>query len=363
MQQRIRGAAVRLKGLSRSGTWPSGNPRLYLRRKGLPTVAMPDAPAHSPRFLAAYVAAHDGKEPVQKPRTGSIAAAVAAFIASDEYLSKAATTRAVWRRGLDDIRTHYGTATLADLAERHIRSDLSRLKPNPANQRLKIWRAACAWWAETGLHPGNPTKGIDKRKTAKTDGHTPWSTADVTAFRARWPIGTDQRLAFETLHWLGCRMGDAVALSEAMISPDGWITYRQQKTGGEVSVPLTAPAPAFAAPDGMLAQCLAVRRRHFMLITTAHGAARSGKAASQWFSAAARAAGLKDRTGHGLRKTRAEILANNGASAHQIGAWLGHESLTETQRYAAKYDRRKMLEGPDREREISNFGEKLENRA
>lgn len=107
MQQRIRGAAVRLKGLSRSGTWPSGNPRLYLRRKGLPTVAMPDAPAHSPRFLAAYVAAHDGKEPVQKPRTGSIAAAVAAFIASDEYLSKAATTRAVWRRGLDDIRTHY----------------------------------------------------------------------------------------------------------------------------------------------------------------------------------------------------------------------------------------------------------------
>jgi len=100
-----------------------------------------------------------------------------------------------------------------------------------------------------------------------------------------------------------------------------------------------------------------------MLITTAHGAARSGKAASQWFSAAARAAGLKDRTGHSLRKTRAEILANNGASAHQIGAWLGHESLTETQRYAAKYDRRNILEGPDQEREISNFGEKLEDGA
>lgn len=362
MRQPVRGTAVRLKGLSRSGTWPSGNPRLYLRRAGEKTVPMPDAPMHSPRFLAAYVAAQDGKDIVQKPRTGSIAAAVVSFLASDEYLGKAATTRAVWRRGLDDIRKRYGAALLSDLAEKHIRLDLARLKPNPANQRLKIWRAACAWWVDVGLCQSNPAKGIDKRKTAKTEGHTPWTAADVAKFRDHWPIGTDQRLAFEILHWTGCRMSDAVKLSDANMAPDGWLIYRQQKTGGWVAIPLTAPAPDFAEPDGMVEKCLAVRRRHFMLLTTAHGAPRSGKAASAWFSAAARAAGV-EKTAHGLRKTRAEILANNGASAHQIGAWLGHESLSETQRYAANYDRRKMLEGPDREQVISNFGEKLENGA
>lgn len=362
MRQPFRGTSVRLKGLSQSGFWPSGNPRLYLRRKGMPTVPMPDAKPESPRFLAAYLAAHDGKEQVQKARTGSIAAAVTAFLASDEYLSKAATTRAVWRRGLDDIRKRYGAGKLSDLAERHIRLDLARLKPNPANQRLKIWRAACAWWCETGLTQGNPAKGIDKRKTAKSDGHTPWTADDVAKFRARWPIGSDQRLAFEILHWFGCRMSDGVRLSEAMIGADGWITYRQQKTGGEVSIPLTAPAPAFAAPDGQILQCLAVRRRHFMLMTTAHGAPRSSKAASQWFSTAARAAGVQ-KTAHGLRKTRAEIMAVNGATAHQIGAWLGHETLSETQRYAAKSDRRKMLEGPEQEQQTSNKSEKLENGA
>lgn len=354
MRQPIRGTAVRLKGLSQSGTWPSGNPRLYLRRKGQKAVAMPDAHSGSPKFLAAYLAAQGEPVTATKSKTGTIAAAVTAFIASDEYLSKASTTRAVWRRGLDDIRTRYGTGMLADLADRHIRTDLARLKPNPANQRLQIWRAACGWWLESGLAKQNPTKGIDKRKTPKSDGHQPWTKDDVERFREHWPIGTDQRLALELLHWTGCRMSDAVALTEAMIDAEGWLNYRQQKTGGSVAVPIMAAAPDFAEPDGMITAALAVRRRHFMLMTTAHGAPRSPKAASQWFSAAAREAKVA-KTAHGLRKLRAEILANNGATAHQIGAWLGHESLSETQRYAAKADRRKMLAGPDRERIFPTF--------
>lgn len=357
MRQPVRG--IRLKGLSQSGTWPSGNPRLYLRRAGAKAVAMPDAPAHSPKFLAAYLAAYDGKPPVAKAVTGTIAAAVAAFIASDEYLSKAATTCAVWRRGLDDIRKRYGAGMLSDLFERHIRTDIARLKPNPANQRLQIWRSAFAWWVDAGLAASNQAKGIDKRKPPKSDGHQPWSRADVSAFRAKWAVGTDQRLAFELIFWTGCRVSDAVAFTEAQIGADGWLTYRQVKTGGEVAVPIYAPAPAWAEPNGSLAECLAIRRRHFMLMTTAQGAPRSAKAVSMWFGAAARQAGVT-KTAHGLRKLRAEIMAENGATTHQNAAWLGHESLSETQRYAAKADRKRILAGPEPERQISNSGAKLE---
>jgi integrase len=45
---------------------------------------------------------------------------------------------------------------------------------------------------------------------------------------------------------------------------------------------------------------------------------------------------------HGLRKARTRLIAEKGVSAHGIAAITGHRTLSEVQRYAAKYDRRKL---------------------
>lgn len=350
---------IRLKHLNPAGKWPSGNVRYYFRPKGQKGVALPDLPPDHPGFLAAYARAAGMKEPpLPKPGTGTIAAAVLAFLASDDFLARAATTRAQWRRGLDFIRKTYGHAMVKDLQARHIEADLSKLRPHPANNRLKVWRAACAWWKERGFIATDPTEGIKRRRIPKTKGHATWTAADVEAFRARWPVGTRERLALELLHWTGARMSDAVKLSEGMIGRDGWLTYTQGKTEGIAGCPVRCPAPAFADPAGQeaLLQALEARQdRHAVLMVTAHGAPRSVKAASQWFAAAARAAGIEGKTAHGLRKRRGVILAEGGATEKQIAAWLGHESLAMVQHYTRETDLKRTIAGTLAEQESSNF--------
>ncbi|ARO14454.1 Tyrosine recombinase [Ketogulonicigenium robustum] len=162
----------------------------------------------------------------------------------------------------------------------------------------------------------------------------------------------------ELLYWTGARMSDAVRISEGMVGRDGWLTFNQQKTGGEVSIPVMTPAPKFADPtdQALLIDALNARpQRHVVIMVTEHGKPRSIKGASTWFSEAASTAGLVGKTAHGLRKARASSLAENGATTHQIGAWTGHESLAEIDHYSRKAERRRILMGTSDERDSSNF--------
>ncbi len=42
-------------------------------------------------------------------------------------------------------------------------------------------------------------------------------------------------------------------------------------------------------------------------------------------------------------------LAEAGATAHQIAAWTGHESLSEVQRYSKAADRKRILSSTNQE--------------
>ncbi|MEP2394810.1 MAG: hypothetical protein ABJH94_22425, partial [Paracoccaceae bacterium] len=46
-----------------------------------------------------------------------------------------------------------------------------------------------------------------------------------------------------------------------------------------------------------------------------------------------------------LRRARAVILAENGWTPHQIGAWTGHESLAEVSHYTRDANKRSMVVG------------------
>ena len=247
---------------------------------------------------------------------------------------------------------------LCDLRADHIQKDLAELSPHPANNRLKVWRSACNWWLDQSLITLNPAAEVKRRKLPKSGGFVAWLETDIEAFRGFWPLESAERLAFELLHWTGARMGDAIALTEGMIGKDGWLTYTQAKTDNQVVLPFRAPAPEFAESEGqafLLSALDARPSRHAVFVVTIFGKPRSVKAASAWFAAAARAAGVTGKSAHGLRKRRAGLMAGNGATTNQIAAWLGHESLKMVEHYTKSADRKRMLAGTGREQKSSNF--------
>jgi integrase len=346
MRRHIRGG-VRLKHLNASGRFPSGNVRYYFRPPGQKGIPLPDAPKDSPEFLEAYAKAMKGQRPTD-PRApfaqGTIGAAIHAYKGSAGFLALATSTRENRRRALEDMQRSYGKARLADLQPKHIRQDLASRKPNPANNRLKVWRALGRFWVDSGMIDRDPARDVRKRAAAPTQGFKPWTREDVETFRAYWPYDTQQRLAFELLHRTCAAIGDACRLGPGMVK-DGWLTYRRQKSGSEAVIPMTQNAPDWFEPDHHLDACLGHWSLALTYIRTARGTPKSHKSAAQWFSKACTAAGLPDLSAHGIRKHRAAVFRENGATEDQRMAILGHETTAEAQNYSRSADLKKVIEG------------------
>ncbi|MEY8827664.1 tyrosine-type recombinase/integrase [Sedimentitalea sp. XS_ASV28] len=334
--------------MNQSDFFPSGNQRWYYRPKGETGIAMPDAPKDSPEFLAAYIEAA-GEKPQAKPKTfkaGTLGAGVTAYLGSCAFQALAPSTRERWRTRCDDIRRRYGAAPLNKVSAKNIKRDLANYDGHAANNRLKVWRSLFRYWDEMGDVDVNVALMVAKRKTAKTEGFTPWTRNDFDLFRAHWAIGTPQRMAFELMYRTCAAIGDTCNLNISMVDADGWLTYTRQKSKSVATCPFHVIGPSWFEATDDLALCLEAAPRHFNYLCTKGGKTRSEKAATTWFSKAARAAGLEaGKTAHGIRKGRAAIFKENGASSDQRMALLGHESETETLSYSKSADLRRTIEG------------------
>ena len=319
---------------------------------------MPDAPKESQEFLAAYVEAA-GEKPQFKLKTfkaGTLGAGVTAYLGSSAFLALSPSTRERWRARCDDIRLRYGAATLNKVIAKNIKRDLARYEGHAANNRLKVWRSLFRYWDEVGDVDVNVALMVAKRKTAKTDGFAPWTRDDFDLFRCHWAIGTPQRLAFELMYRTCAAIGDTCNLNISMVDADGWLTYTRQKSKSVATCPFHVPGPDWLEATDDLAVCLEAAPKHFNYLTTQGGKARSEKAATTWFSKAARAAGLdQGKTAHGIRKGRSAIFKENGASSDQRMAILGHENESETLHYSKSADLRRTIEGT----KSSNFVEQV----
>ena len=111
------------------------------------------------------------------------------------------------------------------------------------------------------------------------------------------------------------------------------VTYTRSKTGVSIDIDLHQElrrALEHAARD------------HVTIINTAFGRPFTAAGFSQFMRHAIRAAGLPiECKPHGLRKTLGRRLADDGATAHEIMAVLGHTTLAEAERYTREADRRR----------------------
>lgn len=196
------------------------------------------------------------------------------------------------------------------------------------------------WAIKRGHVQSNPARGID-RVYEKGDGATPWNADDVKQFLAHHKIGTKPHVAISLLLWTGCRIEDTTILgrrNECVIDGIDAIRWQPMKKGSSaVSVPLLPPLKeATRAPT--------VQGETYLLGRGGRPYA-SGDSASNMFIRWCRAAGLKDRSAHGVRKGLGELLAELGCTPYEVMAILGHSEVRTSEVYTRRFERWKLAVG------------------
>jgi integrase len=207
--------------------------------------------------------------------------------------------------------------------------------PNQARHVLDAMRGLFGWAMKARLVKTDPTIGVDNLPRSKGDGFAPWSEDEVAAYESRWPIGTRQRVWLDVVAYTGLRRGDAVRLGRPHVR-NGVATIKTEKTGTEVTLPILSVLDATlkAGPCGDLT-----------FIAGENGRPLTKESFGNLFRKACRAAGLRNRSPHGLRKIAATRAANNGATEQQLMALFGWKDGKMAALYTRAADRRRLSQG------------------
>lgn len=329
MRRGVRGKVTlpRVKRIAK----PSGLVIHYHRALGGKLTRLPGDPETCPEAHAAWLAAEDTapKEPPRRRQPRDLGSLCASYLASPTFRALAQVTREQRGYAIRKILSTPGVETVpvAGLAPRHVEAALDGLTPQMARNRLKVWRALAAHAVALGWRSTDFSVGVERAKVRERP-HTAAAPDAVAALRARWPLGTQQRVAVELLYHHAPRRADLVALGRQHVK-NGMIAWRQSKTRTWTE-PMPLAPEAKAAIDALLAE----RPGLLTFLETRQGAARSAKAADAWWRKLVEAAGVSGLTMHGMRHTMGRDLAHGGAGDAAINLALGH---TPTSAKAATY--------------------------
>lgn len=333
-----------------------GNDRLFVRRFGK-KIRLRERPGTA-EFHAAYLAALEVLEratgapmaPLRKNApAGTLGWLAAIYFASVEFTSlppKSQTTR----RGIIESclreplkpqsKDTMALCPLALLSAAHIKvmRDRRTDKKGAANNRLKYLGGMFSWALEQTppLLRSNPCRDV-KRLRYATDGFHTWTTEEVKQFETRWPIGTKGRLALGLLLYTGARRGDVVTFGRQHVR-DGILHFtpaksRLNKNPPPVDVPIFHELARIieAGPTGDLT-----------FLVTEYGQPFTSNGFGNWFRNRCDEAGLPQCSAHGLRKARATIAAERGATDRQLMAMFGWTSERQANVYTKDANRKKL---------------------
>jgi hypothetical protein len=131
----------------------------YFRRPGFPRVRLPGL-LFSPEFMAAYqeaMALVPTPIGVSRSNPGSVAAAVAAYLASRQFADQRAGTQVMRRAILQRFRNDHGDKPFGTMPAKYISLVLSKMKPHAARNYFKAIRALCQFAVEAELIKVDPT--------------------------------------------------------------------------------------------------------------------------------------------------------------------------------------------------------------
>lgn len=292
----------------------------YVRRRGM-RVRLPGLPG-SPEFMRAYENALAAQPTAPMPhKAGTIGNLVARFYGSVEFKNLRGRSPKTYRLVLDKFALADGHRTVAGLTRsiaRKIIEEIGEETPAMANLTKSVLHTLFAYAISTDMRDDNPFDAIKPYKGGKV--HT-WTDAELDAYRARWMLGTRERLDFAVTFYSGQRVSDAVKLKRSDV-----LSFSQQKTGKEMNIP-AHPALVRAIQAGPA--------NGVYLIGDRAGRPIIAETLGKRIKRAARKAGLPSRcTAHGLRKAMQRLLAEREATIKQMQAISGHKTLKESERYS-----------------------------
>lgn len=161
----------------------------------------------------------------------------------------------------------------------------------------------------------------------------PWSVGDLKKFREHHPKGTTAHL-WLTLHaFTACRIGDAIWLGRAQeVMRDGqlWLNWQPRKRGSAfVSFPMMPPLIAATRSSDGPAYLLNDKGKPFASVEALRVRVQ------RWCSAA----GIPDRSSHGIRKAVGELMAQSGCSQYQVMAVMAHTQAKTSEIYTKGVER------------------------
>lgn len=314
----------------------------FVRRGHGPRIRL-RSPYGSPEFLHEYEAALSGErisEP-RKPFAGTLRWMIDRYRDGAAWAGLSPATRRQREAIFRQLTATAGHAAFGRIGRREIQAGIERRKATPCQARhfLDAMRGLCRWAVDAGLMADDPTAGLMPPRRKRTTGFLAWTMADVAAFEERWPLGTRERVAFAVLYWTGLRRGDAVRLGRPHVRTEQHggiaidvIRMRTAKTG-EVVVLAMAPELAAVLAAGPVGE--------MTFIAGAGGRPLVKESFGTWFRLACRAAGTR-KSAHGLRKLRASIAAEQGATAAELDAMFGWRGGRMAAHYTRTADRERL---------------------
>lgn len=288
-------------------------------------------------------------------KSGSIAALVADFRQSPEYVGLADSTKALWRPFLVDLEERVGDWTprmfSLPLASKFKATLIKKHGSGSARNRFKCYARLWNWGRANGQVDGeNPFErpGSFSKSNAKPKAKPIWRAADVGAFlsasRGRDFGGSPSQLADRTLQYepvpddmrmallLGLftlqRQADVLAMSAENISRDKdgrlWMRITQQKTDATLRFPLMS-----FLVDEIVRQGIEIGMPTPLVRTRSGGKFEKrnfGRKFSTWLEAAK----ISHLDYRALRRSGMVWLAEAGVNTPMIAALSGH-SIAVTQ--------------------------------
>jgi enterobacteria phage integrase len=299
-----------------------------------PRLRLPSDPT-SQAFRNAYAAALASYEivpTVKRDTADSFGALIESYLRSGAFTGLADMSKPGYMSRLTTMREEHGHRSVAGLTRERIEKGfLAPLADRPAAQldTLKKLRILIRHAIDKRQLSNDPSLGIKRPKTKEVRA---WTDAEMSAFERRWPIGTKQRTAYALMLNAGTARVDVHRITWAQIDHES-VDYTRHKS--KVAVQIGIAAALRAALDS-------APREHVTVINTEFGKPFTIDGFSGFMRDAMRAAGLPlDCKPHGLRKTLGRLLADAGASAHDIMAALGHTTLAQAEKYTREADRRR----------------------
>ncbi|MBR1237885.1 tyrosine-type recombinase/integrase [Bradyrhizobium sp. AUGA SZCCT0182] len=323
-----------------------GHPRWWYRRRGEKRLGALPMPG-TPDFLNVWKALDDVARGAAMPalgasrtRPGSLSAALVAYYTSPAWtVELAESSRNMRRPILEKLRAKFGDAPLKELRRDHVQALLDKLKPNAQKNWSKALTGLIKFALRAGLIKESPMAGVVKDKAPKTGGLPAWTEDHLITARARYPLGTRQRLAVEIMVNTGLRRSDAYRLGPNDIK-GGWVRdFEAKKTARTTGVKINVPVrPELAAA---IAAMKTIGTKTFLV--TEQGKPFASEASfGNWMRDVYDAAELPDVANHGLRKLAAIRLAFAGVDVWGLMKVFGWKTVAQAQVYVEQAEAMRM---------------------